>query len=98
MTEPSDTLTFRDRVMECADLRKQLAECRAERDRLRAKCVKVIAWLLRLADCAEKQAAQRNQFDIVKEACEADAKNYRATAKDIQAALEPEPAEDEPAT
>lgn len=50
------------------------------------KLVKVCKWLDGLAADAENQARTSN-FITLTEACEHDAKNYRATANDIRAVL-----------
>jgi len=53
---------------------------------LRGKLEKVIAWLNRLAERSE-ESIKTCRFESLNEAYRADAKNYRATAKDLQAAL-----------
>jgi len=50
------------------------------------KCQQIVAWLDKLARHSEGQAAT-TRFETMREACLADAKNYRATAKDVQAAI-----------
>ncbi len=47
---------------------------------------KLVKWLHVLADDAEK-TAKTTRFITMREAWEADTKNYRATAKDMEAAL-----------
>lgn len=47
---------------------------------------KVAAWLDRLAYSSEQQATA-SRFVTLTDACTADAKNYRATAKDIRTAI-----------
>jgi hypothetical protein len=59
--------------------------CNAHGD-LVAKLDQVASWLERLAADSEQQAKD-TRFSSLAEACAADAKNYRATAKDIRAAL-----------
>ena len=54
---------------------------------LLGKCEKVVAWLDRLASHAEANAAKNDRFPSLKEAEIADAKNYRASAKDIRAVI-----------
>ena len=51
-----------------------------------AKLEKVAVWLDRLT-AHNKQLAAKTDYITLKEACEADAKNFGATAKDIRAAL-----------
>lgn len=46
-------------------------------------CKKVEAWMVRLVKCAETQA-RNTTFEVVREASIADAKNYRAVARDMQ--------------
>lgn len=58
----------------------------AEIERLRAKLGKVANWLDRLATAAER-AAKDTRFASLSEAQAADAKNYRATIKDIMTVL-----------
>lgn len=58
----------------------------AEIKRLRAKLGKVANWLDRLATAAER-AAKDTRFASLAEAQAADAKNYRATIKDIMSVL-----------
>lgn len=53
---------------------------------LLAKCEKIVAWLDRLAAKAEREAKDC-RFITLKEAYEADAKNYRATAADVRTAI-----------
>ena len=53
---------------------------------MRAKLEKVAAWLDRLT-AHNKQRAAKTDYITLKEACEADAKNFGATAKDIRATL-----------
>ena len=47
---------------------------------------KLVKWLHMLADTAERKA-KTGRFITLKEAWEADAKNYRATARDMEQAL-----------
>ena len=56
-------------------------------DPLRTTAERVAAWLDRLADNAERQAATNERFRSLHEACVADARNYRATARDIRRAI-----------
>lgn len=58
----------------------------AEIDRLRAKLRKVVAWLDRQATQNERDA-RSCRFITLREGYEADAKNYRATIKDIMTVL-----------
>lgn len=51
------------------------------------KLVKVCKWLDMLALDADKQAKSAGNFITLKEACEHDAKNFRATANDIRVVL-----------
>lgn len=50
---------------------------------LLAKCKNIVAWLRRLEDQSRRQARD-TRFETMREACEADAKNYKATADDIE--------------
>lgn len=59
-----------------------------EIDRLRTKLRKVAAWLDRLANAAERDA-EGTRFETIREACQADARNYRATLNDILTVLPP---------
>ncbi len=55
---------------------------------LLATCERVVAWLERNADKHERHADQyRDRFPELGEACLADAKNFRATAKSISKAI-----------
>ncbi len=54
---------------------------------LLAKCEKIVAWLERLADAAEKGAAAEKRFLSLRDARLSDAKNYRTTAADVQTAI-----------
>ena len=60
--------------------------CRAAPDLL-AKCIKVRDYFLRLAKRSEHNAGA-NDFSAYREACEFDAKNWRATAKDITSVID----------
>lgn len=61
-------------------------QCKAS-PRLLEEGKKLVAWLIRLAENAEKQAVMPNQFETMIAAYTADAKNYRASAKGMQAAI-----------
>lgn len=50
------------------------------------KCKQIVAWLNKLADAAEERC-KNNRFSTLVEANKADAKNYRATARDIETAI-----------
>ncbi len=54
---------------------------------LLAKCEKIVAWLDRLANHAEANVAKNDRFPALREAEIADAKNYRASAKDIRTVI-----------
>lgn len=58
----------------------------AEIDRLRAKLRKIVAWLDRQATQNEREA-RTCRFETLREGYLADAKNYRATIKDILTVL-----------
>lgn len=74
-------------VAECAGPDAQTnAELIAAAPELLDTCLRVVAWLDRLAISADSQA-QSTQFTTMKDACESDAKNYRATAADIRRAI-----------
>lgn len=47
------------------------------------KCIKIVKWLNMLADAADKRCIN-NRLESLVEANKADAKNYRATAADIE--------------
>ena len=51
------------------------------------KLDKVATWLERLAESAEQAAINHREFQSLAEAERADAKNYRATAKDVRRVL-----------
>ena len=57
------------------------------RQMLLAKAKKIVKWLRKLEAQAQKEAAGSN-FVTHKEACESDAKNYRATAADVQVVID----------
>ncbi len=48
---------------------------------------KIGAWLTRLAEAPDKQAAQNTDFETLRDACTADAKNFRATANSVSDAM-----------
>ena len=48
---------------------------------------RVTKWLIRCAE-ADEERAKDTRFITLSEACTADAKNYRATAKDLQGAID----------
>ena len=48
---------------------------------------RVTKWLIRCAE-ADEERAKDTRFSTLSEACTADAKNYRATAKDLQGAID----------
>lgn len=55
---------------------------------LLAKCEKVVSWLDRMSESSEREAAKHTeQFPSLSEAFAAEAKNYRATAKDIRSVI-----------
>lgn len=56
-------------------------------ERANAELIKIAGWLERQATRDEAEANKPNQFVTMREACLADAKNYRATAKHVRAAL-----------
>lgn len=75
------------------DLERERDALLRENDQLRetigeltAKCKKISAWLHRVAADDEVRAKDK-RFISLAEACAADAKNYRATAADIDAAI-----------
>jgi hypothetical protein len=51
------------------------------------KLKKIHQWLIRLAENAERQAATEGQFATLREAHLADAKNFRNTARDLDAVI-----------
>ena len=55
---------------------------------LLAKLKQAAAWLNRLADLREKESKNYENFKSLQNDCLADAKNYRATAKDIEATIQ----------
>ena len=58
-----------------------------ERDRLATALREVIRWLDMIAEKSEQQA-RYTTFETLRDAWIADAKNYRATAKDLRATLQ----------
>jgi hypothetical protein len=72
-------------------LERRCVLAEVERDKLRAKCEKVMAWLLRLADNADIRAERSDRFPSLQESNRRDARNYRAMAKNIKAVLAPTP-------
>jgi len=89
-----DTAAERDRLKErCDGYKGQVKYGATEITRLKASnkalvkaLEKVAAWLDRQTVNSENQAASTNLFTL-RESCEADAKNYAATAKSIRAVL-----------
>lgn len=77
--------------------REAYAEMEREIERLRSSppevealveaSTKVRDWLIRLAEASEHRAIKNARFSSLVEANEADAKNYRATAAHLTAAL-----------
>lgn len=61
-------------------------QCKAAPEML-AALQRVTKWLIRCAE-ADEERAKDTRFSTLSEACTADAKNYRATAKDLQGAID----------
>lgn len=68
--------------------RAEVSEMHAEIARLRTALSKVITWVDGLAAQSSAQEKQnRGRFDSLADACAADAKNYRATARNLRSVL-----------
>lgn len=68
-------------------LESQVQKLSEQRTALVAKLTKLHTWLTRLAERSENDA-KATGFESMRAAYVADAKNYRATAVDIQAAID----------
>jgi hypothetical protein len=67
---------------------QEIERLREVNKKLVAKLKQAAAWLNRLADLREKESKNYENFKSLQNDCLADAKNYRATAKDIEATIQ----------